>query len=468
MIPQIKRVSLILIAAFLVLTGGLVYWQIVRADAVANDSGNPRVAEAARVADRGRILDRTGNVLAESKQLPDGTRQRVYTFPSLAQTIGYVSTRFGVSGLEQTYNQYLTGQATGDPLQRAWDALFHQSLPAGELVLTIDAKLQQVAAQALGERRGAVVALDPHTGAVLAMVSEPDYDPAQIDKNGDALLSDPNKPLLNRATQGLYPPGSTYKTVTATAALDSGKVKPDDRFRCVNGVVIQGFVVQCENAPPGQTEWDFLHAYAFSINATFAQVAAEKLGSDTFLDYSRRFGLDQSQPFDVDVAESRTSHSGGGLDPVLLASSGFGQGQLQVTPLEMALIAATVANHGQRPQPYLVQQVRDSQGNVVSEHQPGEQRRVMSEATAQEMVTFMVTAVNEGFGQSAGLLGLDIAGKTGTAETGTDAPAHAWFTGFAPATNPNIVVAVIVENGGPGSQAAAPIAKQVIDAYEGR
>lgn len=468
MIRNINRVAAVLLAAFVLLTGGLVYWQVVRGNAVANNAGNPRVAEAAKTADRGGIYDRNGTALAESRPQPDGTRKRTYALPSLAQTTGYVSTKFGLSGLEQSYNQYLSGIQTGSALESARNQLFHETMPGDDLILTIDAKLQQVTAAALAGRRGAVVVMDPYSGAVLALVSGPDYDPGQIDQHGDTLLADPNKPLLNRATQGLYPPGSTYKTVTASAALDSGVVKPDDRFKCVNGVVIQGFVIQCTNAPPGQTEWDFLHAFAYSINATFAQVAAERLGSDRFLAYSRRFGLDQSLPFDIDTAESRTSRSGSVLDQVLLANSGFGQGQLLVTPLQLALVAATVANGGVEPAPYLVQEIRDAAGNTVGQHATSDRGRVISETTAGEMVHFMETAVNEGFGAEAGLLGMGIAGKTGTAETGTSAAADAWFIGFAPSTAPALVVAVVVENGGPGSQAAAPIAKQVFQAFGAR
>jgi len=467
-IQNINRVAGVLLAASVLLTGGLVYWQVIRGSVVANDSGNPRVAEAAKTEERGSIIDRNGTVLVESKPQPDGTRKRVYNLPSLGATTGYVSTRFGLSGVEQAYNRYLSGAHSGDPLTSVRNALFHESVPGDELILTIDSKLQSVAASALGDRRGAVVVMDPHTGAIVAMVSSPAYDPAQIDQSGDALLSDPGKPLLNRTTQGLYPPGSTYKTVTASAALDTGVVKPDDRFKCVNGVVIQGFVIQCTNAPQGQTEWDFLHAYAFSINATFAQVAAERLGSDRFIAYSRKFGLDHPLPFDINTAMSRTSRSGGGLNQVLLASSGFGQGQLVVSPLQMALVTATVANHGIEPAPYLVQEIRDAAGNIVEEHSQTDRGRVMSEATAAEMVHFMETAVNEGFGSETGLLGMGIAGKTGTAETGTDAPADAWFTGFAPSNAPSLVVVVEVDDGGPGSRAAAPVAQQIFQAFLGQ
>ncbi len=468
MIPNLYRVAVVLLAGFVAVTGGLVYWQVVRVNSLANNPANPRLIDAAKSANRGSILDRNGTVLAESREQPDGTRRRVYSIPSLAQTIGYVSTRYGITGIEQTFNDYLSGVRAANPLQTVRNDLFHGSPAGDDLTLTIDAKLQQTASAALGDRRGAVVALDPGTGAILAMVSAPGYDPTKIDELGDKLLVDTAGPLLNRATQGLYPPGSTYKTVTATAALDSGVVKPADRFRCVNGVVISGVVIKCTNAPEGQTDWDFLHAYAYSINATFAQVAAEKLGSDRFLAYSRRFGMDEPLAFDIDTATSRTSHAGGSLDPVSLANSGFGQGQLQTTPLFMALVAATVANRGVEPQPYLVQDARDAGGSIVMQHAPAARGRVMSEAAAAEMNSFMVTAVNEGFGSAAGLLGQNIAGKSGTAETGSSDPADSWFIGFAPAGSPTIAIAVIVENGGPGSTVAGPIAGQIFRAYAAR
>jgi peptidoglycan glycosyltransferase len=466
-IPQIRQAAVALVAAFVVVTGGIIWWQVLHAGAVAQDPGNPRPAELARTADRGSIVDRNGAVLAESVMQADGSRTRSYSDPSLSATIGYVSTKYGLSGVESQEDAYLSGQQTGDPLASAVDHLLHRQPRGDQVQLTIDAKLQKAAAAALGDRPGAVVALDPHSGAVLAMVSAPGFDAGAIDQNGAKLLADANKPLLNRATQGLYPPGSVYKIVTAAAALDSGVVKPSDIYRCSgSGIVIQGFIVGCENAPPGQTQWDFRTAFAFSINATFAQVGVQ-IGSDRFLDYSHRFGLDAPLTFDIDTAESRTSPTGGPLGPVQLGSSAFGQGQLQVTPLQIALIGATVANGGVEPQPYLVQQVRAADGTVVTSHTPSDRGRVMSNTTAATLTDFMRAAVQE-FGSIAGMQGQDVAGKTGTAETssGNGAP-DSWFVGFTPSGNAQIVVAAVVENAGPGSQAAAPIAEAVFKALAG-
>jgi len=463
MSSAIRRSALVILLAFLGLSAGLVYWQVLRSQSIDNASSNPRAAEASLTEQRGSIYDAGGNLLARSAEGPDGRFQRQYKDPTLAQTIGYVSTRYGLDGLEAAYNGYLSGQQGSDPLTAIWADISRQPSRGNDLVLTVNPALQKTAAQALGARAGAVVALDPKTGAVLAMVSAPTYDPNQIDDLGASLLQSANKPLLNRATHGLYPPGSTYKTVTASAALDSGIVKPADVYQCSgDGILVRGFRIACTNAPPGETEWDFLRAYAYSINATFAQVAVQ-IGPGRFTDYSHRFGIGEPLAFDTDVSRSLVEQPGSTLDDVLLASSGFGQGQLAVTPLQMALVAATIANGGLEPSPYLVSQIRDPAGQVISERQPEARDQVMRAETARTMGQFMVAAVGE-FGQAAGLAGMDVAGKTGTAETGTSAPPHSWFIGYAPAATPKIAVAIIVENGGAGSQTAGPIAAQLFKA----
>ena len=463
MTASIRRVSIALLAAFLILTAGLVYWQVVQSQTLNSAEANPRAAQQSLTQHRGSIYDMTGRVLAESTRAADGSYQRSYSDPSLAQTIGYLSTRYGLDGLEESYNSYLSGAQGSNPFDAIWSDVTREPRQGDDVVLTIDPALQRIAAGTLGQRRGAVVVLDIKTGAVRALVSAPGYDPNQIDSRGPELLTDPTDPLLNRATQGLYPPGSTYKTVTATAALDSGLVKPSDIYSCIDGFVVRGFNIACTNAPPGETQWDFLHAYAYSINATFAQVALQ-IGAARFTDYSRRFGLDGAIPFDIGLATSSVAAPGTNLADILLASSGFGQGQLAVTPMQMALIAATVANNGIEPAPFLVSAVRDPSGGTVMQHDPGNRGAVMKPETAATMRQFMVTAVKEGFGDEAGLSGMDVAGKTGTAETGGPETAHGWFIGFAPASAPRIAVAALVENGGAGSLSAGPIAAQIFKA----
>jgi penicillin-binding protein A len=439
MTSAIRRSAAVVLVTFLALSAGLVYWQVLRAQGLDESASNPRAAEASQSEKRGSIFDSAGNILARSVQGSDGRFQRQYKDSSLAQTIGYISTRYGVDGLEATFDGYLSGEQGMDPLTAIWADITRSPTPGNALVLTIDPILQKAAA----------------------------YDPNQIDTQGEALLQDTSKPLLNRATQGLYPPGSTYKTVTASAALDSGIVKPTDTYQCSDdGILIHGFRIACTNAPPGETEWDFQRAYAYSINATFAQVAVQ-IGASRFTDYSHRFGIGEDLTFDTDVAKSLVEQPGSNLDDVLLGSSGFGQGQLAVTPLQMALVAATVANGGIEPTPYLVSQIRDIGGNVIETRHPDPRGQVIRADTARTMNQFMIAAVGE-FGQSAGLTGMDVAGKTGTAETGTSAAPHSWFIGYAPASQPRIAVAVIVENGGAGSQAAGPIAAQIFKVAQAR
>lgn len=467
MTGSIRRLAVVLVLGFIAVSAGLVYWQVLRSPELDSAAANPRVVEASQTQQRGSILAANGQVLAQSVEGSDGRFRREYSDPSLAQTIGYVSDRYGLGGLEASYNAYLSGQQGDDPLSAVWNDVSRQPARGNDLVLTIDPTLQKIAAQALGDRPGAAVVLDPSTGAVRAMVSAPTYDPNKLDDLGQSLLNAPGQPLLNRATQGLYPPGSTYKTVTATAALDSGIVKPSDVYQCSgDGIVIKGFRIACTNAPAGQTQWDFESAYAYSINATFAQVALQ-IGPSRFTQYSQRFGVGETVPFDIDLAKSLVIQPGNSFDDVLLASSGFGQGQLAVTPLQMALIAATVANGGVEPSPYLVSQIREPDGSVIEDRHPAPRGRVMRPETDQTMQQFMKASVQLGWGAEAGVKGLDVAGKSGTAETGIDGRSHAWVIGYAPASAPKIAVAVIVENGGAGGIAAGQIAAQLFRAVLG-
>lgn len=464
---EIRRVAAVFLLGFLSLTIGVAWWQVVRAQRLDDRSGNPRVAELSVRAPRGAILADDGTVLAHSAVGPDGDLHRVYTTPSLAQTVGFVSSRFGASGIEAAMNDYLSGERGGDALSRIWADISREPVRGNDVVLTIDPKVQTAAAQALGNRPGAVVALDPRTGAVRALVSQPGFDPNAIDEEGEALLKDPAGPLLNRATQGQYPPGSTFKTVTAAAAIDSGAYPPNATFKCPSGYVVQGFVIVCKNVPAGVPQYDFAHAYAWSVNANFAEIAVT-LGAPTLVDYARRFGFDRTIPFDIPLATSRVINPGNSFNDVLLASTGFGQGQLSVTPMEMALVVAAIANNGVLMQPYLVEQVRSPDGSVLMQHQPKALDQAVSAQTAAAVRGFMVTDVREGFGQAAAIPGVEVGGKTGTAEIAQGDVTHAWFTSIAPASDTQIAVAVIVENAGQGSAVAAPIAQAVMRAVLGK
>lgn len=467
MTVEIRRVAAMLLIGFFALTGGIVWWQVVQAERLNNRAGNPRVAELSARTHRGTIYAADGTVLARSEPGPDGRNHRVYPVASLSHVLGYVSQRYGVSGLEESFNGYLSGEQGGNPVNRIWADISREPLKGNDLVLTIDPKVQAAAAAALGGRAGAVVALNPRSGAVLALVSQPGFDAGAIDTRGAALLNDPAGPLVNRATQGQYPPGSTFKTVTASAALDSGVLKPDARFKCPSGYVVEGFVIACKGIPPGIREYDFAHAYAWSINASFAQTAVD-MGASTLVQYARRFGFEEEIPFDLPLAISHLLRPRESFNPVLLANTGFGQGQLAVTPMQMALVVATVANNGALMRPYLVQRVQTPAGALITQHEPQVIRQVIRPETAATLRSFMGTAVKEGFSGAAAIPGVEVGGKTGTAEVGGGQHSHAWFTSIAPLNDPRVAVAVIVEHAGQGSTVAAPIAQAVMRAALGK
>jgi peptidoglycan glycosyltransferase len=463
MATQIRWSALAIFLGFLALSIGAGYWQVVRSDDLAGRAGNPRIAELSAREARGTIWSADGVRLAWSESDDNGRRARIYALPSLAHLLGYVSRTYGVSGLEEQYNDQLSGSRSGQPLEQLWHDLTRERLPGNDLVLTIDTRVQKAAADALGDRPGAVVAIDPRTGAVLAMVSSPGFDPAAIEESGDALLIDPNAPLVNRATQGQYAPGSVFKTVTAAAALESGEFRQDSAFRCPSGVVVQGFVIACSGVPPNVREYDFAHAYAWSVNANFGEIGL-KIGAPKLVAQARRFGFEEETPFDLPVTPSRLLQPGNAFNDVLLATTAFGQGELAATPLQMALVAAAVANDGSIMQPYLVWQVKDPAGDVLEEKRARRWREVMQPETAATLRRFMATAVREGFGGGAAIPGVVVGGKTGTAENAPGEPPHAWFTGIAPVENPSVVVAAVVENAGQGSTVAAPIAGAVMRA----
>lgn len=444
----------------LIFFGALAYWQVFRVDLATADR-NPRVLSAFYDPLRGRILDRDGNVLAESTG--DGTRH--YTDASTAHLVGYLDPRYGSQGIELAFNEVLSGTAPAG-WEGAVRAEFDRGRRSGnDVMLTIDPKLQQAAAAALGSRKGAIVAIDPRNGEVLAMVSVPTYDPGSLGTLGDALFNDPGSPLLNRATQGLYPPGSTFKAVTASGILEKGVATPDTVVDCPGQIVIDGFPISCSNTSQGVGTYPFKHAFTFSVNAIFAQLGV-KLGWTGLTDIARRYGFDSNLDFTLDTAKSQIHAPGSTATTTLLASTAFGQGELLATPLQMAVVAATIANGGVLQRPHLTLG-EASGGKLLGTLEPTSSRRIISQDVARTMNDFMVSVVANGQANGVSIPGVAIGGKTGTAEAG-DGTSHAWFIAFAPAEAPTIAIAVVVEHGGQGGVVASPIAGQVIKAALGR
>ncbi|MHB1131895.1 MAG: peptidoglycan D,D-transpeptidase FtsI family protein [Chloroflexota bacterium] len=463
---NIRALASLFTVAFLALIAYLTYWQVGMADELGARMpyNAARVNLAAERVERGTILDRNGQRLAWSETTEEGNK-RVYAEPSLVHAIGYYSTRYGATNLEQAFGAYLGAEKGLDPLTMLRKEFLHERMAGADVVTTIDLDLQRVAKRALGDARGAVVALDPRTGEILALVSQPSFDPNSLDEDWERISSSAGQPLVNRATDGQYAPGSTFKTVTLATALESGVVNVGTTFTNKGDLNIEGYRVKYTN-PPDRTTFNLRDAYAWSVNAAFAEIGLQ-LGAERLAAGAARFGFGEAPPLaGVPTATSQLFLRPGFLSTrPALASTAFGQGQLSVTPLEMALTISAVGNAGALPTPRLVSQVRDPQGRVILQTEPQVWKQAMNPATAQLIGDMAVHSVDVGFAQTAQIQGVKVAGKTGTAEVGEGAEPHAWFTGFAPANNPTIAVAVIRENGGEGSRFAAPIARQVMQAW---
>ncbi len=454
----IARLAAIFVALFALLALRQAWVQLVQGPAIAAKPYNPR--HALLDTRRGRILATDGTVLAATK----GTTRTYPMGESLAQTLGYVSSRYGTSGIEDAYDRALTpADTTGDAvaqLQEIAASFQGRSMVSrgADVITTIVPAIQDELWSRLSRYdRGAGVVLDPRTGAVLALASVPSYDPNTIDHDFASLNSDPSSPLLDRAIDGLYPPGSTFKIFTAASALDAGTVTMDSHFSDPGYLTVGDFTLHNdETEATGYA--DLTTAFALSSNVDFAQIAL-KMGTDTFYDYLGKWGIGSSVDFQLPAETDRVPDKAS-IVPGELAQMGFGQGALLMTPLRMALVASTIANGGNVPRPYIVRQIVRN-GNVASVSDAGTLASPVSADTAANVKNMMVAVVQRGTGTVARLPNVAVAGKTGTA-TNPHGRAHSWFVCFAPADNPRVAVAVIVENAGYGADVAAPIAREVL------
>ena len=464
----ILRLFAVVIALFTLLVVWTTRWTVVDSSSLQNNSLNVRTLIDELRIKRGRLIAADGTVLAKSVPAVGGTWGRTYPTGSLfSQAVGYSIAAQGRSaGLERSRGQELRG------VQRGLSSIFGQlsrQRVGDDVYTTLDPKAQKVALDQLSGQSGSIVALDPHTGAVKVMVAIPGYDDNHPNANGG-----PNVSTFNRSTQAGYPPGSTFKVVTAAAAIDSGKFTPDSTVNGNSPVSISGVPLNNDNnqsfGPTTLTD-----ALTFSVNTVWAQVA-EQLGRAKLSDYMQRFGFYNKPPLDYPPDElnaSRPWSSGRRSRPLPPASPlmdvgrvGIGQGGLQVTPLQMAMVASAVANNGQLMTPRLTDRVVDQTGRTVQTIKPSVMSKVMKPSTAQQLGQMMKRVVEEGTGTPAQLGNIDVAGKTGTAEVGTTGSnlTQPWFIGFAPIQNPKVAIAVTVERtqGGFGGTVAAPMAKAVI------
>ncbi len=450
-------------------------WTIFEASSLRENPLNARgILEQQRL-DRGDILADNGSVLARSVRASEGTYIRTYPLGAeFAHAVGYsyVYPDLGQTGIERFRNAELNGQ-TGRNLQSVLEQLQGKRPRGDDVFTTLDPSAQRVAISALGGHRGAVVALEPRTGAVQVMASTPSFDPNSLGStSADASLAADvtGRPLVNRATQFGYAPGSTFKIVTATAAIDSGAFTPESALSGRNRVVISGVPLQNDdNESYGAIT--LTEALAKSVNTVWAQVA-ERLGKRTMARYMDRFGFDRKP--ELDYPSEQMSASGPYLGSHLLAPTsplvdvgrmGIGQDKLEVVPLQMAEVAAAVANRGRLMVPHLTERIVDGEGRTVTRIAPRVQSVVMRPATARAVTSMMEAVVNEGTGTEAQIPGIQVAGKTGTAETQIGAAINnVWFIAFAPAADPRVAVAVTLQGvPGQGAAFAAPVARVVME-----
>jgi peptidoglycan glycosyltransferase len=469
-IARLFAIVLLLFAALVAFTSR---WSVLDAQSLRDNPKNRRALIEQLQVKRGTIRAADGTLLARSEPAGAGTYRRVYTAAAkdLAHVIGFSDIDLGQAGIERSRNDELSGNAGA--LDDIVDQLKGGVERGDDVRLSIDLGAQRAALAGLNGRKGSVVAIEPATGRIRAMVSVPGYDPqALLRRDTRAPLDrDPDAPLLNRATQAGYPPGSTFKVVTATAALDGGRFTPDSVVNGNSPKEISG-VPLANSGGKSFGDITLTTALTFSVNTVWAQVA-EQLGKGTMADYMRRFGFNSDPPLDYpkdQIFPSGEYREGALLPPtsrlVDVGRMGIGQDKLRVTPLQMALVAATVANRGELMRPTLTQSIVDPDGRVADRVEPERERRVMSEKTADELRGMMENVVREGTGTAAALQGIDVAGKTGTAEIVPDQDVNQpWFIGFAPSASPKVAVAVTIERsqGGQGGTEAAPVAKQVME-----
>jgi peptidoglycan glycosyltransferase len=459
---QIRVISAVIIGLFVVLTVNIAYIVLAQGQELSTHQGNTRALEAEAVIKRGQIVTADGKVLADS-QLVKGRYKRVYPLGSLAsQTVGYSSARYNKSGLEKSYNEYLLGKEKVTFIEDLARKFKRPDKRGNTVTITLDSRLQAVAEQGLAGKKGAAVAIDPQTGAVLAIASSPGFDPNLIEKDWREISSNPDAPLVNRATEGAYPPGSTFKIITSAAALEEGLYGPYDMLDGNDSFEVMGTSVRNLDGK-SWGEISFTDALKYSVNTVFAQIGL-KLGAERLFQYASLFGFNEDVSFDIPVKRSRVKRAIA-MDEVDLAWTAIGQAKTVATAFEMALATGTIANEGIMMQPYLVSDITDPNGQVLLRRTPDPIAQVIKPATAKTLTNMMVAVTDEGYGEVARIPGVRVATKTGTAETGIKGETHGWFVAFAPADNSGIAIAVIVEKGGTGGGSAGPIAKAMMEEF---
>jgi penicillin-binding protein A len=485
---QLNRLAIVAIVLLGALIVGTTYWQSWASGGLQARQDNAIQRVVQFTIQRGLIETESKQAVFAANKRRKVNGQTLYfrRYPQhtlAAQTVGYSTASRAQAGLERSENDYLTGSNTN--LSSALHKLVGGTVKGNSLLLTLRPAAQRIAQQQLGSRCGAVVAMNVRSGAVYVMASSPSYDPNLIQSDYAKVLKirgacGEGSALLNRATSGLFTPGSTFKIVTAAAALDTGAFTPESTFEdpgyCMEyGRKVSNAGNPDQNGPEAFGHVNLVTGFQHSINSVFCNIG-KQLGAGTILDYAKRFGFYKTPPLETPADERSPSglykytRAGRVLDDPKDPSSvdpgrlAFGQTTMLVTPLQMAMVAATVGNGGVVPKPYVVQKIVAPNGSTVRNAKPGDLGRAIKPQTAADLTTMMIAAVQGGTGRAAQIPGIQVAGKTGTAETSVNRVYTAWFVAFAPADNPQVAVAVVLEKqlNGFGGGVAAPIAKLVL------
>ncbi len=480
----IRRLSVALLLLFTALLLNATYVQVVEAGSLNARSDNRRVLLDEYGRQRGPILVSDNSRVAFSRKTDDQLDylRRYPEAARYAHTTGYYSFLYGRTGVESTQNDVLSGTGPRFFVRSIVDLLTGKAPQGGSVVLTLDPRAQRAAYDALGDRKGAVVAIDPSTGAILAMVSKPSYDPNKLASHSVAeqtaywkrLNADPGKPLLDRATSELYPPGSVFKLVTASAALESGRYTADTVVPGPARLDLPQTTFDLTNENGGACgsggRTTVANALRISCNTAFGGIGLD-LGAAALRAQAEKFGIDDVPFGDLPAAISRFPED---PDAPQTALSAIGQFDVRVTPLQMAMVTAAIANRGVLMAPYVVDELRTPDLDVLSRHEPQEVSQAVSAETAATLTSMMVDVVRNGTGTNAAIPGIAVAGKTGTAQSDPSRPPYAWFTSFAPADQPRVAVTVLIEDAGvarsevSGNALAAPVARAVMEAVLGQ
>lgn len=460
--PQITILTYVFLGIFLAMLGYIAYFVQVDAKKAINNPYNKRQELLAKRITRGSILSEDGKVLAETVTDDTGGESRHYPYGSMfCHVVGRIGNSYTGIELSQCFPM-LTSSTNG--IEQIFHEIVGEKSAGDNVVSTLNYELQKIAYESLGSRKGAVVALEPSTGKILAMVSKPDYDPNTVERDWERLVEDEegDSALINRATQGLYPPGSTFKVLTALAYLQENKDAGAYRYECRGSAAYGGNTIRCYGGEVHGSV-DLEQAFAESCNAAFATMGTE-LQIGKFRNLCDKFLFNKALPLDFEYNKSSFSLQEN-ADAAEITHTSIGQGKTLVSPLHNAMIAATIANKGVMMKPYVVDHVENVNGKLVTSYAPKKAGRIISKKEAGKMKKLMRAVVEEGTAAALRTDSYTAAGKTGTAEYDSEGSSHAWFIGYAPAKHPKIAVSIIVEGAGTGSTYAVPIAKKMFDVY---